>query len=591
MTDYFMFEKIKKLIENFWHWPILIILAVGFFIGAGSYNHFVQKDDFVKWSSPDETANYTFTKLYAQEGKLQVFEKYNLYAKDIIRPRSLRSDFGIMKPVSFLGIILIFGSIAKLIGSGFIPFLTPFFGGIGIIFFYLFVKELFGRRNALISVLLLASFPVFIYYSARSMFHNVLFIVLFIIGLYFSVLMGGKRLVRKFDWSGFLFSAFAGFFIGLAIITRTSELIWMAPALSIAWIFNIRQVGIFKLVIFFSFVFLALSPVFYFNQILYGSPIFGGYAEMNTSIESIKEASANLAKHSLSGQSSYVENLLIKLRDNIFYFGFHPRHSLKMLYFYFAKMFPFIFWPSILGFFVFLYNWRKLKKRHIVFALSYLAASIILVFYYGSWKINDNPDPNQMTIGNSYTRYWLPVYLGAFPFVSLLILRLTDFKAKNHIADKISYYARFILSFGLRIVSIGFIFYISMNLILRGSDEGLLNTYKVQRAAKMEYDKVLSLTEGNSVIITKYHDKLFFPERKVIMGLFTDDNMNREYANLAKLIPVYYYNFTFPEKDIDYLNNKRLPQFGLEIKEVEKISDSFTLYKLDLKKINHVIND
>ncbi|MEK7097379.1 MAG: hypothetical protein AAB906_00855, partial [Patescibacteria group bacterium] len=84
---------------------------------------------------------------------------------------------------------------------------------------------------------------------------------------------------------------------------------------------------------------------------------------------------------------------------------------------------------------------------------------------------------------------------------------------------------------------------------------------------------------------------LFFPERKVIMGLFTDDNMNREYAKLAKLIPVYYYNFTFPEKDIDYLNNKRLPQFGLEIKEVEKISDSFTLYKLDLKKINPVIND
>jgi len=579
-----MHDKLKNLITDFWHWPVLIILAVGFFIGAGSYNYFVQKDDFIKWSSPDETANYTFTKLYAQEGKLQVFEKYNLYAKDIIRPRSLRSDFGIMKPVSFLGIILIFGSIAKLIGSEFIPFLTPFFGGIGIIFFYLFVKELFGRRNALVSALLLAPFPVFVYYSARSMFHNVLFVVLLIIGLYFSVLMGRKRMVGRFDWRGFSVSALAGLFIGLAIITRTSELIWLAPTLFIAWIFNIRQIGIFRLIIFFSFVFLAFSPVFYFNQGLYGSPIFGGYAEMNTSISSIKEASANLAMHSFSGQPSYLKELLVKLRDNVFYFGFHPEHSFKMVYFYFAKMFPFIFWPSILGFLVFLYNWRKLKKRHMAYVLSYLIASAILVFYYGSWKINDNPDPNQMTIGNSYTRYWLPVYLGAFPFVSLLILRLTDFKAKNHIAHEFSYYARFFSSLGLRVAAIGFIFYISINFVLRGSDEGLLNTYKVQRAAKVEYDKVLSLTENNSVIITKYHDKLFFPERKVIMGLFTDDNMNREYANLARLIPVYYYNFTFPEKDLDYLNAKRLPPFGLEIKEVEKISDAFTLYKLDLKK-------
>ena len=187
-------------------------------------------------------------------------------------------------------------------------------------------------------------------------------------------------------------------------------------------------------------------------------------------------------------------------------------------------------------------------------------------------------------MGIYYRSYWLPVYLGAFPFVSLLILRLTDFKAKNHIAHEFSYYARFFSSLGLRVAAIGFIFYISINFVLRGSDEGLFNPYKGQRAARAEYDKVLSLTENNSVIITKYHDKLFFPERKVIMGLFTDDNMNREYANLARLIPVYYYNFTFPEKDLDYLNAKRLPPFGLEIKEVEKISDAFTLYKLDLKK-------
>jgi len=94
--------------------------------------------------------------------------------------------------------------------------------------------------------------------------------------------------------------------------------------------------------------------------------------------------------------------------------------------------------------------------------------------------------------------------------------------------------------------------------------------------------KVLSLTENNSVIITQYHDKLLFPERKVVVGLFDDKNLISRYALLAEQLPVYYYNFTFPQKDIDYLNSKRLSEFGLHINPIEKITNSFTLYKIEL---------
>lgn len=124
------------------------------------------------------------------------------------------------------------------------------------------------------------------------------------------------------------------------------------------------------------------------------------------------------------------------------------------------------------------------------------------------------------------------------------------------------------------------VFFISIRFVLIGSEEGLIKTAKKQLTVRAEYEQVLKLTENNSVIVTQYHDKFLFPARKVIVGLFDDPNMTKEYAVLAKKLPVYYYNFTFPEKDINYLNNKKLPEFSLKIEAVEKVTKDFTLYRL-----------
>src|SRR5680860_640395 len=100
-------KRIKIFFNQYWYWLILVGLAIIFFIGTASYNFLIQSDNFIKWGSPDETANYVIAKLYAQTGEMTVFEKYNLLVNDIIQPRSFRSDAGVLKPVSFLGLILI----------------------------------------------------------------------------------------------------------------------------------------------------------------------------------------------------------------------------------------------------------------------------------------------------------------------------------------------------------------------------------------------------------------------------------------------------------------------------------------------------
>lgn len=610
-------KQVKKLYKKYWRAVTLVILAGIFFVGASSFNYFTQSYaknetdlDFVKWTSPDETANYIFAKLYGQTGEIKVYEKYNLYTKDIMHPRSFRSDNGKLKPVSFLGIIIMYGKIVSWTSYKILPFLTPIFAAIGIIYFYLLVKLLFGKTNAYLSAFLLAFLPPYLYYSARSMFHNVLFVVLLIIALYYMMLAcgAGKKRTKiaknksgqlfinffnktsyKYEVKNWIYSALGGIFLGLVIITRSSEIIWLGPALFLLWLLNIRRVGITKLVLIIVFAFTAMLPALYHNEILYGSMFMGGYSEMNQSIAALSSAGNELIESTGDGISFNYKNFLVTLRDNIFHFGFHPKNSLRMGIAYFVKMFWWIFWPALLGFLTWAVRWKQQKFRHWVYLLVLGLISGLLLVYYGSWEFHDNPDPNQITIGNSYTRYWLPIYIGSLPFVSYFIIRLTSaiksfavkFLKMKYNKKFLSFgLSRMIFLAGLRSAAIVLIAYISIGFVVFGSAEGLLFAAGRQAEAKQEWAKLIQLTESNSTVITRYHDKLLFPERKVIVGLFDDKNMIDEYANLTKMLPVYYYNFDLPEKDIEYLNGRRLAEARLGIEEVAKVNETFTLYRL-----------
>lgn len=557
-----IFIKIKQ------HWRLIVMATVSlcFFIGASSFNYFTQSDDFIKWLSPDESSNYVFSKFYAQEGQLMFFEKYNILAGDTIHPRSVKSDSGWLKPVSFLGIVLIYGKIASLATYKIIPFLTPFFSALGIIFYYLLIKKIFGKRNGFISALILSVLPAFVYYSARSMFHNALFAVLLIASFYFAYLSveNGNKMA-KFKIFPNLFAALSGYLLGLAIITRSSELIWLIPVWLIIWLFNIKKFGLMKFIIFMAFLFFAVSPAMHWNKILYQSYWRGGYNEMNQSIINIAEAATG---------SAGIKNSLTRIKNNFFHFGFNPIQSLKMFYFYFAKMFYWIFWPAFLGFLLMVSKIKKWKKKHFVYLISLFTAAIILISYYGSWDFHDNPDPKSRTIGNSYVRYWLPVYLGAIPLAVIFFMKFSNIFRKK------------ILIYGSRALIVFLIFFVSIKFVLLGSDEGLITSARKQLAIRYEYEQMLDLTESNAIIITRYHDKILFPERKVIAGLFDDANMISRYALLAKYLPVYYYNFTFPEKDFNYLNDKKLSDFGLRMESAAGIANNFTLYRLLLKQ-NH----
>ncbi len=604
------FKKVQKNIVKHGAIILVLILACIFFLATSSFNLFTQDYafdnnsaiDFVKWGSPDETANYIFAKLYAQEGRLSLQEKYNLSVDNIIRPRSFRSDQGIIKPVSFLGIILLYGGIANVFGYQVIPFLTPFFASLGLIFFYLLIKRIFNPANALLSTFLLSIFPPYIYYTSRSMFHNVLFTVLFIIALYWATLMAEdtyKLKKIKYFWQlkysrYYYASIFSGLFFAGAIMTRTSELLWLIPTILLLYLFNWRNLGIIKPLFFVLALFIGLLPMFYYNHYLYGSYFYGGYPQMNQSISALAEASSDILTAGVVGAWNNIYDKLSVIKNIIFHFGYNPNQSWAMFQAYFVQMFAWLFWTAVLGLLVFIINFKKSRVRQWIYLSILLLLGFILTVYYGSWEFHDNPDLQAITIGNSYTRYWLPIYLGAIPLASLFFIKLSNllcFFRQGHMAVKSedingqrslfvhSGPERFCLIF-FRSLIIIFLAFIFGRFVLFGSEEGLVYTAKKYQAVRQEWVEVLALTEANSTIITRYQDKLFFPERKVIVGLFNDQNMNKRYAYLAKILPLYYYNFKLDDKAVEYLNNRRLAEVGLHIELVKDITNKFSLYRL-----------
>ncbi|HOZ53087.1 MAG TPA: glycosyltransferase family 39 protein [bacterium] len=594
-------NKIKvKFREDRFLLPVILVSGL-FFVMTSILPFFQNNQEFLKFFSPDENANYIFAQLYQDRGNLHFFEKYNLIADDIIVPRSYFSWQGVVKPVSFLGMTIIYGEVANIFGSGVIPFLTPLFAAIALLFYYLIIKKMFGDKVGFFSFLLLFSFPVFIYYSARSMFHNILFLSFIIISIYFllSLLESNPSKIKNFllrDISlkqknnyfkklfgfDFVYSALAGLFLGLAIGTRASELIWLAPAGLVLLIFKYKKISFFRLAIFFSFIFLALMPVLYNNQVLYNSPFYGGYYEMNKSIEGISQASGGILKSFLSGHVNEIKNFAKSIFNTIFYFGFHPRQSLSMFNEYCLKMFWWLFGPAIIGLIYLFFKQKAIFRKVLPYGISWVILSLILVVYYGSWKFVDNPDPTRFTIGNSYTRYWLPIYIGVIPLTAVFlhnISKLISWIKNKKIFNFLSYWLGIFLVVGMIGLSLRFVYI--------GSEEGLKHYFNKTKIAKQEVLALLEITENDSVIITEYHDKFLFPERKVIVGRFNDNNMNYNYYKLTKYIPVYYYNFTLPEADLEYLNHRRLKEFGMKIELIKNINENFSLYKINrIENIN-----
>ncbi len=552
-----MYSNIKKWKKENGEKVILIIAVIAaFFVYSYFYLSTETGADLSspKFNSPDETANYFFAKLYAEEDTLRVFEPLNFLADNRIHPRSMTVVDGYLVPGSFFGMILFYGWIAKFFSAKIILVLTPLLASFAVICFYRLITKIFDRCIAFWSALLLLVHPAFWYYSARGLFPNVLFVSLLLIGFYFLLyrddLRSSEMKLERWAYINYIFS---GLFFGLAMAVRPSEIIWVAGALIALCLVYRKNLRIWQAALFLLFAALAFSSIFPYNQIFYGSPFSTAY---------------NLGEGVSSGENGSL-GWLASLGQYIFPFGFHPKNILQNFSVYFVGMFWWLAVPAYAGALIFLkkiFDGKSEKKQEIYFWLSGFIA-LFLFIYYGSWNFYDNP-AEVPSIGTSYVRYWLPVYILSVP---IIITALDKFVEKIYPKER-----KIMVG-----VLMAVLFFSSVSLVIFDKNEGLAKIKANVREYTLIAQAVNGLVPSESIIIVDRADKIFFPERRVLLPL-RDDETYRLIPNLVNLAPLYYYGVTLPEKDINYLYKNKIDPEVVEIKKVGDFGVE-SLYKFESK--------
>jgi hypothetical protein len=523
----------------------LLGVSVVFFVSAWMFSG-VQG----LYPSPDETANAFFAQTFAEHGRLYVFEPLNTVLGDVLFPRSVVALDGRLLPGSFLGLPVLYGVAIRLFGSATLPFWTPFVATLAVFAWEGIIRALFDRRVARLSALILFVHPAWWYYTARGLMPNILFTSLLIFSVFFLV-------VRPFEkWrehagrgSLSLDVCMGGLLIGLALFVRTSEAAWIGlVTLAVLAVFlkKLRWPSVF---LFFCSALLAVSPLFFFNRSLYGSAFSTGYT--------IKDETERVVFVAPDDDGSPLDSVSRFLAP----FGIHPHDAWTHVTRYGAGLFWWLTLLVLIGLPLSLPTRADKGQRRLLrlaFLLSAILATGWLFLVYGSWTIHDNPDPAAVTIGNSYIRYWLPVFVMSTPFAALTIVRLRQCFPSATAARVASAAVFFlVIGFGARATFVA-------------SADGLVPVRQRLAASAAIRDRVLSLTESDAVIVVDRADKLFFPERRVRYPLRADQDATYDLLpRIARRAPLYYYGITLPGADIEYLNTRKLKERGLSIELVE----------------------
>ena len=185
--------------------------------------------------------------------------------------------------------------------------------------------------------------------------------------------------------------------------------------------------------------------------------------------------------------------------------------------------------------------------------------------YYGSWTFTDNIN-DEVTIGNSYVRYWLPFYILSIPFVAWVF---------------VSFLRR-----GTWLVSRTLIVLATVVVMMFFSGKAVLYEYKdsvfplieniKQYHASVEW--ILANTEEDAVIFSQRSDKNFFPERKVAQ-VFPEFAEKEFLPPLVARAPVYYYGM-WNDEDAAYISSRYLSEYDLALEYVADFAAGERLFRV-----------
>lgn len=504
--------------------PVFTLIAICLVFG-GAYIYLAKPLPFEgevshRFDWPDETANYFWSSYYSETGDLIYPESLSQVAQNQIHPRSfnVRSD-GSLVPGSFLGLILLYGSLAKIFSSSLLIYFTPIFAIVGVLAFYGIIRRIFDDKTAFVSAILLLMHPAWWYYSVTSMLPNVTFISLFLLGIY--VLIKNKQ-------AYFLDILIAGFLIGLSVSIRPSEVIWMLIVMLGILILRGSRIKFSQVIILMAVSAFAIAPSLIHQQALYGDYLASGYSQLQSETFGTCQS------------CEVVKSIILP-------FGFHPTLIASNIWVHYLSRMWWISLITLLGLIAFLVQTKKQKEEIFGYVIMSMFVFGWLGIYYGSWEFTDKLTVHLNTLGISYVRYFLPLFILAVPFTARGLIWVSNiFRPRWR-------------NFGLAILLLGML-YPAANLVLAEKPDSILPVKQRILSYKQNAAAVMKETEANSVIVTVRKDKVFFPERKVIHtfeALSLNDDLREILLDLVKVAPVYYYALG-PEPELEFANGLRL---------------------------------
>lgn len=467
-------------------------------------------------NSPDEAANRLFAKSWKNEQQLfskNTIEQTKGYP---LFPRSTAPAGDGIVPTGFVGLPIIFGSIAISLGEWSIFYLTIFFTIVAAIGWWYLIKNIFSRSVADSSLWLFLFCPAVLYYSVRGLFPNMLMADLLIISAAAGLYSFHRPSIAMF---GLSVTAFFG-----AVATRPPEALVIAMLTMLALlVWGTQEVRARAKKILIGV--LALGALMLFARWRGFMP--GGYAFLDLS----------------------------SLSSIFLPFGFYVSRILRAGYHFAFQLFlPFAIFSAI----GLVYAVREYKndKKFIAYTSCFVALSAWLLALYGSWIFSDNlKDPNAVTVGVSYVRYWIPIFVLSVPFIALL---LEKFSAR------------------VRLVSIALFVVFGLWRSFFGM-EGLLWVINEVNASGKTVQDIVTKVPENAVIAVRAWDKYFYPQRAVLQPFPRDV---RTFVAVRELVerktPVYAFIETMKESDRLWLRDN-----GFILTAVEVYGFN-TLYEVNL---------
>jgi hypothetical protein len=499
------------------------------------------------WNSPDETATAFFSRVLSERGYLWVFEPANLLGAGNVHPRSVISVDSNLVPASFYGAMIYFAALFKIAGYAAFSFGTSIATALASLTVFFFLRKAYGARVALFGQALFLANPALWYFTNRGLYPNVLFLDCVVIGLGI-LYMRPWKVFAKGRGSEFLERTIDDFlglsFLGFAFLVRPVEFIWLAPILAVALWYSRRRLTWLR-----GALGLIVASGFAIIMALMNKELYGGYLSLGYTAGAVSPGVAPPA----IGASSALPSFISSPRPFILPFGLHPRGALTNLWNYLVL---FAWWLPALAAAGFVFTKEKKHRRR--FGIAFLWVAGALGIYYGSGVFVDS-SVSQWTIGSSYMRYFLPASVLLIPFAAEGL-------------DKLYGYKRWAGTLALA----AFVALSAWTVYFR-SAESLVPMHATLERYRAVKEEVLKEVEPRDVIITERSDKIFFPDRRIMIGLREKSTLD-ELPRIVGGVKVYYYGITIDEKELPSLNAE-LHKRNLQLGRVKTFGNE-TLYSI-----------